>query len=56
MAVFANIYLEVTQHDVRLALAGEDAKRLEADEASIVHDDITPGLFIAQGIDIEAQQ
>ncbi|KAF7977149.1 hypothetical protein HWV62_4563 [Athelia sp. TMB] len=47
---------KVTQHDVRLALAGEDAKRLEADEVSIVHDDITPGLFIAQGIDIEAQQ
>ncbi|KAF7969882.1 hypothetical protein HWV62_25675 [Athelia sp. TMB] len=47
---------KVTQHDVRLALAKEDAASITADEVSSVHDDITPGMFIAQGLEIESQQ
>ncbi|KAF7977625.1 hypothetical protein HWV62_3024 [Athelia sp. TMB] len=47
---------KVTQHAVRLALAKEDAARLSADEVTSVHDEITPGLFIAQGLEIENQQ
>lgn len=48
--------LEVTQYNVRLALAEEDAANLQADEVSSVHEEITPGLFIAQGLEIESQQ
>ncbi|KAF7967636.1 hypothetical protein HWV62_33617 [Athelia sp. TMB] len=47
---------KVTQHAVRLALAEEDAAHLKADEVSSVHDEVTPGLFIAQGLDLESQQ
>ncbi|KAF7968555.1 hypothetical protein HWV62_30143 [Athelia sp. TMB] len=47
---------KITQHDVRLALAEEDAASITANEVSSVHDDITPGIFIAQGLEIESQQ
>ncbi|KZP24407.1 hypothetical protein FIBSPDRAFT_1011668, partial [Athelia psychrophila] len=47
---------KVTQYGVRLALAEEDAARITADEVSSVHDEITPGLLIAQGLELESQQ
>jgi hypothetical protein len=46
----------VTQHDVRLALAEEDAKEIAQGDRVTVHDDISPAMLIASGIDIEAQQ
>ena len=48
--------IAVTQHDVRLKLAEEDARDLEAGEIVGVHDDISPGMLIASGLDIEGQQ
>lgn len=47
---------EVTQHGVRLALAEEDAASIATDQISVVHEEITPGILIAQGLDLEAQQ
>lgn len=51
-----SISAEVTQHGVRLALAEEDAANIATDQASEVHDEITPGILIAQGLELEAQQ
>lgn len=46
----------MTQHGVRLALAEEDAKDLGKGDRVAVHDDISPAMLIAAGIDIEVQQ
>ena len=46
----------ITQHQVRLALAKEDATDLELDDAVVIHDDISPTILIASGIDLESQQ
>lgn len=46
----------MTQHGVRLALAEEDAANIATDQTSAVHDEITPGILIAQGLELEAQQ
>lgn len=47
---------EITQNDVRLALANEDTANLKQDKVSLVHEEITPGVLMAQGIEIEMQQ
>jgi len=46
----------ITQHQVRLVLAKEDATDLELDNAVVIHDDISPAMLIASGIDLEYQQ
>lgn len=46
----------VTQNDVRLSLAELDTKDLQQEKAAPVHEEITPGIFIASGLDIEGQQ
>ena len=46
----------ITQHGVRLALAEEEAADLRRDDAITIHDDISPGMLIASGIDLESQQ
>jgi hypothetical protein len=46
----------ITQHKVRLALAEEDAEDLQRDDAVTIHDDISPAMLIASGIDLESQQ
>jgi hypothetical protein len=45
----------ITQHGVRLALA-EEAADIQRDDAVTIHDDISPGMLIASGIDLESQQ
>ncbi|KZP23155.1 hypothetical protein FIBSPDRAFT_952228 [Athelia psychrophila] len=45
-----------TQNDVRLSLAQLDAEDLQQENAAPVHEEITPGIFIASGLDLEAQQ
>lgn len=47
---------EITQNDVRLALANEDTANLKKDNVAVVHEEITPGLLISQGLEIEVQQ
>lgn len=46
----------ITQNDVRLSLAQLDAEDLEQENAAPIHEEITPGIFIASGLDLEAQQ
>lgn len=46
----------MTQHDVRLKLAEEDASDLARGNVVAVHDDISPGMLIAAGLEIEGQQ
>lgn len=49
--------LGVTQNDVRLALAEEDAEDLQSDAAAApLHEQVTPGLFISLGLELETQQ
>ncbi|KZP03688.1 hypothetical protein FIBSPDRAFT_915265 [Athelia psychrophila] len=45
-----------TQNDVRLSLAQLDAEDLQQENAAPVHEEITPGIFIASGLDLEAHQ
>lgn len=47
--------LEVTQHGVRLALAQEDEANLAQDNVSMVHEEISPGVLVAQGLELETQ-
>jgi hypothetical protein len=51
-----DLCIGITQHAVRLALAEEDAAELAQDEAVAIHDDISPAMLIASGIDLETQQ
>ncbi|KAF7965473.1 hypothetical protein HWV62_43305 [Athelia sp. TMB] len=53
---FVSVTKSITQHDVRLALAEEDAADLQHEHAAPLHAQVTPGIFIAQGLDLEAQQ
>ncbi|KAF7965863.1 hypothetical protein HWV62_41204 [Athelia sp. TMB] len=46
----------VTQNSVRLALAELDAQDLQQENVVPVHENVTPGIFIAQGLDLEIQQ
>lgn len=47
---------EITQNDVRLALANEDAENLQRDDNAPIHQDMTPGAFITVGLELETQQ
>ncbi|KZP27030.1 hypothetical protein FIBSPDRAFT_731485, partial [Athelia psychrophila] len=53
---FVSVTRNATQNDVRLALAEEDGEYLKRDDAAPVHDQVTPGIFISQGLELEAQQ
>ncbi|KAF7967079.1 hypothetical protein HWV62_35917 [Athelia sp. TMB] len=53
---FVSMTLSVTQHGVRLALAELDGQDLQQDNSVPVHENVTPGIFIAQGLDLEIQQ
>ncbi|KZP10423.1 hypothetical protein FIBSPDRAFT_758379 [Athelia psychrophila] len=46
----------ITQHGVRLALAVEDAADLQKEDKLPVHDNVTPGILIVLGLELEAQQ
>lgn len=52
----ADLCIGISQHAVWLALAEEDAAELARDEAVAIHDDISPAMLIASGIDLETQQ
>lgn len=45
-----------TQNDVHLSLAQLDAEDLQQENTTPVHEEITPGIFIASGLDLEAHQ
>jgi hypothetical protein len=46
----------LTASAVRLRLAEDDAKALQEGRATVVHQEVTPSLFILQGIEIEESQ
>ncbi|KZP09993.1 hypothetical protein FIBSPDRAFT_913941 [Athelia psychrophila] len=52
---FVSLTKSVTQHDVRLALAEEDAKELQSEDATPLHEEVTPGTFITLGLELESQ-
>ncbi|KZP17621.1 hypothetical protein FIBSPDRAFT_957070 [Athelia psychrophila] len=54
--LYVSVSKSVTQNDVRLALAEEDAEDLQSDAAAPLHEQVTPGLFILMGLELEAQQ
>ncbi|KAH6892681.1 hypothetical protein BKA70DRAFT_1233619 [Coprinopsis sp. MPI-PUGE-AT-0042] len=49
-------YVVLTASAVRLRLAEEDAEALKEGRATVVHQTVTPSLFILQGIEIEESQ
>ncbi|KAF7972344.1 hypothetical protein HWV62_18114 [Athelia sp. TMB] len=53
---FVAVTKTTTLNDVRLALAQEDGKDLSQEDVSPVHEEVTPGVFIASGLELEAQQ
>lgn len=54
---YSNLRVQgVTQHDVRLALAEEDAEELQSEDATPLHEEVTPGTFITLGLELESQQ
>jgi len=48
--------MAITQHDVCLALAEQDAADLQSENQVLVHDDVTPAMLISSGLDLEANQ
>lgn len=52
----SNLVVALTQNDVRLALAEEEAAEIEAGNAIGVHDDISPAVLIQSGMELEDQQ
>lgn len=46
----------MTEHDVRLRLAEEDANALDRGETIALHDDISPSVLIFQGLQLEDLQ
>lgn len=48
-------FIAITQHGVRLALAEEEAHDVATGNALVIHDDISPGMLISSGIDLEVQ-
>ncbi|KAF8191761.1 hypothetical protein BJ912DRAFT_1021968 [Pholiota molesta] len=53
---FAITRKAVTDRDVRLRLAEEDAVRLATGQAPVLHEEVTPSLLIWQGLEIEDLQ
>lgn len=49
-------HAEVTENQVKLALAQEEARDLEHGEGSIVHDTLSPSVLITTGMDFVLQQ
>ncbi|KAF9496443.1 hypothetical protein BDN71DRAFT_1482196 [Pleurotus eryngii] len=46
----------ISQAKIRLELAEEDTAAMARDQANAVHDGISPGVFIAQGLELQDQQ
>ncbi|KAH6897836.1 hypothetical protein BKA70DRAFT_1375328 [Coprinopsis sp. MPI-PUGE-AT-0042] len=46
----------LTSSAVRLRLAAEDAKAVKEGRVTVVHEDVTPSMFVLQGIEIEEAQ
>ena len=46
------VYQVPTQHAVRLQLAKDDARALDKDEQSMLHDEITPSILVGAGLDL----
>lgn len=46
----------ISQAKIRLELAEEDAAAMARDQANAVHDGISPGVFVAQGLELQDQQ
>lgn len=54
--LFAEYCLVVTDTEVRLRLAEEDANDLAAGRRLSIHDDVTPSMLIYQGLELEDLQ
>lgn len=46
----------MSEHDVRLRLAEEDATSLSRGETVALHDDVSPSMLICQGLQFEDLQ
>ena len=46
----------MTDSQIRLRLAQEEAERLASGKSSTVHDEVTPSMLIWQGLEIEDLQ
>ncbi|KAF7971367.1 hypothetical protein HWV62_21322 [Athelia sp. TMB] len=53
---FVSVTEEVTERQVKLALAQEEARELEHGEGSVVHDTLSPAVLITTGMDFLLQQ
>lgn len=52
----SGMHVALTQNDVRLSLAEEEAAGIEADNSIGVHDEISPAILIQSGMDLEEHQ
>ncbi|KAF7967195.1 hypothetical protein HWV62_35598 [Athelia sp. TMB] len=53
---FETVVEEITERQVKLALAQEEARELEHSEGSVVHDTLSPAVLITTGMDFSLQQ
>lgn len=51
-----SLHSEVTENQVKLALAEEEAQAIEHGERSVVHDTLSPSVLITTGMDFILQQ
>ncbi|KAF8236797.1 hypothetical protein L208DRAFT_1524179, partial [Tricholoma matsutake] len=49
-------YTAILEHQVWLQLAEEDKSELASGQSIVVHNNITPGMLVTQGIELETQQ
>jgi hypothetical protein len=46
----------ISEHRVRLQLAEEDKAELASGRSIVIHNNVTPGMLVTQGIELETQQ
>lgn len=51
-----NLYLAISQSQVRRKLAEEDAEHLKSGQAAVVHNEVSLSVMLTIGIDLEDQQ
>jgi hypothetical protein len=50
------LFVAVTQQDVRLALAQQEAEEIAKGDIEEMHDNVTASMMITAGLDLEQQQ
>jgi hypothetical protein len=49
-------FTATSESEVRLRLAQDDADAIESGTRQVVHNDVTPGLFVYHGLELEEIQ